>query len=423
MSKHRYITGFGNEHATEAEKGALPEFGNSPQKPPLGLYAEQISGSAFTAPRDQNLRSWLYRIMPSVVRGKVKPHDLPNAMPQLYDGALPPEQMRWSAPSMDSGKGKDFLTGLQAYAQNEATGIYLYTCDQSMEGDFFVNYDAEMMIVPQDGALEISTEMGALSVPSGHIAVIPRGVTFNVAVNGMSRGYMCENYGHPFILPDLGPIGANGLANPRDFEYPSASYTDEEGAYTLIQKSGGAFWSCDLSYNPLNVVAWHGNYAPYRYDLSKFNTINTVSFDHPDPSIFTVLTSPSVTAGTADIDFVIFPPRWMVAENTFRPPYFHRNIMSECMGLIHGAYDGKEGGGFEPGGLSLHNQFVPHGPDAATVEKAMAADLKPEKVDGTLAFMFESRHVFTPTQHAMDSKTRQPDYTDVWQDMPKMFGK
>ena len=421
-----YQSGFGNEFASEAIENTLPAYGNNPQKPAHGLYAEQLSGSAFTVSRRENLRTWLYRILPSVKHGAFSAYEHAGITSHFSDTYANPNQLRWSPCEVPTQK-TDFIDGLIAFCGNggadhgSGLGVYLYAANTSMTDRYFYNADGELLIVPQTGALDIRTEMGALVVTPGEICVIPRGIKFQVMCDEDIRGYICENYGHPFILPDLGPIGANGLANPRDFLYPTASYEDQSGSYKLLCKYSGRMWQSDLDHNPLNVVAWHGNYAPYKYDLAKFNVMNTVSFDHPDPSIFTVLTSPSNTQGVANVDFVVFPPRWMVAENTFRPPYFHRNCMSEFMGLIHGVYDGKEGGGFAPGGSSLHNRMSPHGPDAKTVEKAMSADLKPQKIKGTLAFMFESCYAIHPTQAAMDSDQRQHDYQSVWQDLPHMF--
>jgi homogentisate 1,2-dioxygenase len=283
----------------------------------------------------------------------------------------------------------------------------------------FYDADGELLLVPQDGRLSIFTEMGVLGLSPGEMGVIPRGVKFRVELlDGTARGYVCENYGALFRLPELGPIGANGLANVRDFLTPVAAFEDVDEPTEVIQKFQGALWSTTLDHSPLDVVAWHGDLAPYKYYLSLFNTINTVSFDHPDPSIFTVLTSPSDTPGTANADFVIFPPRWMVAEHTFRPPWFHRNVMSEFMGLVHGAYDAKAGG-FAPGGMSLHNGMSAHGPDVASHAAASAAELKPLKIENTMAFMFESRFVFRPTAWAMQSPALQGDYDACWDGFEK----
>ncbi len=422
-----YSSGFRNHLATEALPGALPEGQNSPQRCPYGLYAEQLSGSAFTAPREHNLRSWLYRIRPSVVQSAYRP----APMGQLHTApfatiAADPNPMRWD-PLPIPDESTDFIEGLYTLCANgdvgtqAGIGVHVYVCNQDMTQRFFYNADGELLIVPQQGALRLRTEFGLLDAKPGEIAVIPRGVKFQVRLGDpVARGYICENYGQNFELPGLGPIGANGLANPRDFLTPTAYYEDQTGDFELLAKFAGKLWSCQLKHSPLDVVAWHGNYAPYKYDLTCFNAINSVSFDHCDPSIFTVLTSPSGTPGTANCDFVIFPPRWMVAENTFRPPWFHRNLMSEYMGLIHGVYDAKAEG-FMPGGSSLHNGMTPHGPDAQTFEDATHAELKPEYQDNTLAFMFESRYVFHPTKAALNADFRQRDYVQVWQDLRSHF--
>jgi len=297
--------------------------------------------------------------------------------------------------------------------------MHIYRCGKDMIDRAFVSADGELLILPELGALTLLTELGRIDVRPGEIALIPRGIRFRVMLpDGPARGYVAENHGVPFRLPDLGPIGANGLANPRDFETPVAWYEDREGDFELVQKFLGKLWTTELGRSPLDVVAWHGNYAPCKYDLARFNTIGTVSFDHPDPSIFTVLTSPSDVPGTANIDFVIFPPRWMVAEDTFRPPWFHRNVMSECMGLISGAYDAKADG-FVPGALSLHNQMSGHGPDVASWKGASEADLKPHRIDGTMAFMIESRWVFHPTDQALQTSALDEDYDQVWTGFPK----
>ena len=416
-----YLPGFGNHVSTEAVAGALPIGRNSPQRVPFGLYAEQLSGTAFTAPRHDNRRSWLYRLRPSANHAAYRAYPGAAALRSApFAEVVPsPNRLRWD-PLPIPAEPTDFVDGLVTYGGNgdvgaaTGVGIHLYAANRSMERRAFFSADGEWLIVPQQGRLSIVTELGLIQVEPQQIALIPRGVRFRVAVDGPSRGYVCENYGAPFKLPDLGPIGANGLANPRDFETPVAHFEDRDEPTELIQKFQGGLWTTTLDHSPFDVVAWHGNLAPCRYDLRRFNTINTVSFDHPDPSIFTVLTSPSDTPGTANCDFVIFPPRWMVAEGTFRPPWFHRNVMSQFMGLIHGAYDAKEGGGFAPGGASLHNQMSAHGPDRATYEKAIAVDLAPHKIDDTMAFMFETRHVIRPTRWADEVQTRQRDYDQVW---------
>jgi homogentisate 1,2-dioxygenase len=416
-----YLPGFANHHATEAVPGALPIGRNSPQHVPFGLYAEQLSGTAFTAPRAENRRAWLYRLRPTANHPAFTPYDgAPYLKSAPFTDTPPnPNRMRWD-PLPYPDVPTDWVDGLVTYGGNgdvtSGTGvaIHLYAATADMTDRVFFSADGEMVILPQEGRLSIDTEQGRIEIAPLHLAVIPRGVRFRVALpDGRARGYVCENYGALLRLPDLGPIGANGLANPRDVETPAAWFEDIDTPHRVIQKYQGGLWQTMLDHSPFDVVAWHGNLAPYRYDLTRFCTINTVSFDHPDPSIFTVLTSPSDTPGTANIDVVIFPPRWMVAEDTFRPPWFHRNVMSEFMGLIHGAYDAKEGG-FAPGGASLHNQMNGHGPDLASYDKAVAAELSPVKIADTMAFMFETRFPVRPARWATETPTMQLDYDAVW---------
>ena len=425
-SSPRYQSGFGNEFASEAVEGTLPQGRNSPQKVERGLYAELLSGTAFTAPRADNRRTWLYRRRPSVLCGAYQPLPHPALKTGAKDGvAAPPNPLRWH-PIAIPETPIDFIEGLRTIAVNgdaEAqTGMaaHLYLANRSMQDKSFVNADGEMLVVPQQGTLTITTELGLLVVAPGEVALLPRGLAFSVAVDGPSRGYVAENYGAHFRLPELGPIGSNGLANPRDFLAPVATFDDSMRPHRMVKKYGGALWSAPAEASPFNVVAWHGNLVPLKYDTAHFMTIGSISFDHPDPSIFTVLTSPSDTPGTANCDFVIFPPRWLVAEDTFRPPWYHRNVMSEFMGLVHGQYDAKPEG-FKPGGMSLHNSMVPHGPDAEAFEKASSAPLAPHKLDDTLAFMFESRWRFHPTEFALECGAIDSAYADCWRGLKDEF--
>jgi homogentisate 1,2-dioxygenase len=427
MADAQYQSGFGNEFATEAVAGALPQGQNSPQRHPLGLYTEQFSGSAFTAPRGANRRTWCYRTRPSTVHKPYKEieHGLLRSWP-CADAAATPNQLRWNPLAIPS-EATDFVSGITTLAGNgnaaQQTGVavHIYRANQSMTSNFFWNADGEMLVVPQQGRLLFFTELGRIALKPGEICVLPRGLKFRVELqDAEARGYICENYGQPFRLPDLGPIGANGLANSRDFLTPVAAYEDIDQDFEVIAKYGGKLWSSAIDHSPLNVVGWHGNYAPYKYDLANFNCINSVSFDHPDPSIYTVLTAPSEIHGTANIDFVIFPPRWMVAEHTFRPPWFHRNVMNECMGLIFGQYDAKAEG-FVPGGMSLHNSMSGHGPDAETYDRATHAELKPHYLADTLAFMFETRFVLETTKFALETESLQRDYFECWQGLKKRF--
>ena len=420
-----YMSGFGSHFATEAVPGALPEGRNSPQKPPFGLYTEQLSGTAFTAPRHENRRSWLYRMRPSAEHPPYRRYEGAQLFaPGTPKGELAPNRLRWNPLAMPE-EPTDLVDGLVTMASNrhpedlEGVAVHVYRANKDMEKRYFFNSDGEMLFIPQQGRVTFYTEMGRIDVAPGEVALIPRGVRFDAALpDGEARGYVAENHGSLFRLPELGPIGSNGLANPRDFLTPVAQYEDAEGEVELVQKYLGKLWTTTLDHSPLDVVAWHGNLAPWKYDLHRFNTIGTVSFDHPDPSIFTVLTSPSDVPGRANADFVIFPPRWMVAEDTFRPPWFHRNVMSECMGLIQGAYDAKAEG-FAPGALSVHNLMAGHGPDVASWEGASNADLQPHKIEGTMAFMVESCWPFRPSEYALGSDALQKDYDAAWGGFPK----
>ena len=376
---------------------------------------------------NDNLRSWVYRLRPSAGHGAFRRID--NGLirtPAFDEGVLSPQQMRWD-PTPIPDADTDLVAGLQTLGGNgdanaqAGIAIHIYAANASMTDRFFYNADGEMLFVPQQGRLRLITEMGAVEASPNQIAVVPRGIKFRAELpDGPSRGYVCENFGAALRLPDLGPIGSNGLANPRDFLSPVASFEDRDGEFEMIAKFGGNLWACDIDRSPLDVVAWHGNLSPYKYDLANFMAVGSISFDHPDPSIFTVLTSPSGPAGLANVDFVIFPPRWLVAENTFRPPWYHRNFMSEFMGLIHGQYDAKETG-FVPGGASLHNMMSAHGPDLDAYEKATAADLKPAHLADTMAFMFETRYPVKLTDWAANSPQVQTGYQECWAGLKKNF--
>ncbi len=426
----RYMSGFGNSFETESLPGALPIGRNSPQRPAYGLYAEQLSGSPFTAPQATNQRSWLYRIRPTVKhtrrfrkadRGLIRTGGLDRD-----EHEMPIGQLRWDPIPLPE-RPLSFVEGLATITvAGDSDGqagmaAHMALVTRSMKDEYFFCADGELLIVPQQGSLRFRTEFGVIEAAPGEIVIIPRGVIISVElIDGPARAYVCENYGGGFTLPDRGPIGANCLANPRDFLTPVAAYEDREGPALLQVKWGGQLYATEIGQSPLDVVAWHGNYAPYKYDLRTYSPVGAIGFDHPDPSIFTVLTSPSGEPGTANIDFVIFPERWMVAEDTFRPPWYHRNIMSEFMGLIYGVYDAKPQG-FVPGGFSLHNMMLPHGPDAPAYEGASTVELKPHKLTGTMAFMFETRFAQRVTRYAAGLPSLQPDYIDCWTDLRKRF--
>lgn len=424
-----YMPGFGNDFETEALPGALPIGQNSPQKTPYGLYAEQLSGSPFTAPRGQNERSWLYRIRPSVRhQTRFKRIDLPfwKTAPATDEHDLPIGQLRWGPVPLPV-EPVTFLTGLRTMTTagdvNTQVGMAAHVAlvTQSMVDEVFYSADSELMVVAQQGRLRFVTEFGRIEIEPGEICVIPRGVKFRVElVDGPARAYVCENYSAKFTLPERGPIGANCLANPRDFKTPVAWYEDTERKTRLVVKWCGKFYESYMDHSPLDVVAWHGNYAPYKYDLRHYSPVGAILFDHPDPSIFTVLTAPSESPGTANIDFVIFPERWMVAEHSFRPPWYHMNIMSEFMGLIYGQYDAKPEG-FVPGGMSLHNCMLPHGPDKQAYDHATTVDLKPVKLTNTMAFMFETRFPQHLTRFAVELDTLQPGYMECWNGLDRAF--
>jgi len=427
MSEPSYQSGFGNEFATEAIAGTLPIGQNSPQQVAYGLYAEQLTGTAFTAPRHLNRRSWLYRIRPGAVYEPFAPLAHAHFHSRFDEAPATPNQLRWDPlplpePPTDFIDGMVTLAGNGGPAAQDGIGIHLYAANRPMQGRFFYDADGELLIVPQQGRLRLATELGVIDVEPQEIAVIPRGVRFRVDLpDGSARGYVCENFGALLRLPDLGPIGANSLANPRDFLTPCAAYEDVEGDFRLAVKFQGALWEGKIGHSPLDVVAWHGNYAPYKYDLRRFSPVGAIRVDHPDPSINCVLTSPTDSPGTANVDFAIFPPRWLVAQHTFRPPWFHRNIASEYMGLITGVYDAKAEG-FVPGGSSLHNCMTAHGPDAATFERATHADATTaDLIEGTMAIMFETRKVIRPTAQALASPHLQRDYWKAWQGLARHF--
>lgn len=423
----KYQSGLGNHVESEAVPGSLPQGQNSPQMAPHGLYAEQLSGTSFCAPRSENLRTWQYRILPSVRHQEFRAHTLPGFETAHRAPAVAvPQQLRWNPLSTDGAK-LSFLESLMPWLTTDSAGrgfgaeVYLYRFGRNEPTQFFYSADGDFLFVPWQGSHRIETELGSVAILPGEIALVPRGIKFRVtAIDGICSGYICENLGSFFRLPTLGVIGANGLAAARDFLIPQAQFEDLQGKFSVIAKVANRLWMLEQDHSPLCVVAWHGNYYPFKYDLSRFNTIGTVSFDHPDPSIFTVLTSPSSTPGTANLDFVIFPPRWMVAEHTFRPPYYHRNCMSEYMGLIQGTYDAKPSG-FQPGGGSLHNSMSAHGPDAGAFGAASSERLEPKKLEQTMAFMFETNQVFRVYPSALQHPTLDRDYSNCWATLPRKF--
>ncbi|MBL4598502.1 MAG: homogentisate 1,2-dioxygenase [Rhizobiaceae bacterium] len=425
-----YMPGFGNDFETEALPGALPQGMNSPQKCEYGLYAEQLSGTAFTAPRGQNERTWCYRIRPSVKHtARFEKIDLPywKSAPCVDPDVISLGQYRWNPVPTPKDVALNWITGMRTVTTagdvNTQVGMatHIYLVNESMEDEYFFSADSELLVIPQEGRLRFCTELGVIDLEPKEIAILPRGLVYRVElVDGPARGFVCENYGQKFDLPGRGPIGANCLANPRDFKTPVAAFEDKEVPSKVTIKWCGQFHETHIGQSPLDVVAWHGNYAPCKYDLRTFSPVGAILFDHPDPSIFTVLTAPSGQPGTANIDFVLFRERWMVAENTFRPPWYHKNIMSELMGNIYGVYDAKPEG-FVPGGLSLHNMMIPHGPDPEAFEGASNTKLEAEKLDNTMSFMIETRFPQHLTEYAAKEAPLQEDYIDCWTAMEKKF--
>jgi homogentisate 1,2-dioxygenase len=415
-----YMPGFGNDFETEALPGALPQGMNSPQKVNYGLYGEQLSGTAFTAPSHQNERTWCYRIRPSVKHThRFKKIDLPywKSAPHIDPDVTSLGQYRWD-PVPHADKALTWLTGMRTMTTagdvNTQVGMasHIYLVTESMVDSYFYSADSELLVVPQEGRLRFCTELGVIDIEPQEVAILPRGLVYRVEVlEGPARGFVCENYGQKFDLPGRGPIGANCMANRRDFKTPVAAFEDRDAPSTVTVKWAGQFHETKIGHSPLDVVAWHGNYAPCKYDLRTYC---------PDPSIFTVLTAPSGVEGTANIDFVLFRERWMVAEDTFRPPWYHKNVMSELMGNIHGIYDAKPKG-FIPGGMSLHNMMLPHGPDKNAFEGASNAELQAEKLENTMSFMFETRFPQHLTRFAADEAPLQDDYIDCWSDIEKKF--
>lgn len=421
---------------SEALPGALPKRQNSPQHPPYGLYPELISGSAFTVPRVKNRYSWLYRIRPTVQHAAFRRADYelwahPRWLNPPFSHPCPPVQFRFR-PVQPATADTDFVDGTTTLAASGSpasqegcsANVYAASTSMSAKGRFLRNADADMLLLPQEGRLIIKSELGELEVEPWELALVPRGITFQVNLaSGTShaRGYFLENFGDHFVVPDLGPIGvSSGLAHPRHFLAPEAQYEELKGNFELVSKFLGRLYRSPLSHSPLDVVAWYGSHVPCKYDMRLFMALNTVTYDHPDPSIGTVLSAYTASPGLANVDFVIFPPRWMVGENTFRPPWFHRNCMSEFMGLLTGSYDAKPDS-FLPGASSVHNRFVPHGPDHQAVDRGTAQDTsKPERYGGTLAFMWETKLVWHPTEYAL-TELDDHTYPECWQGIQARF--
>jgi homogentisate 1,2-dioxygenase len=421
-----YQTGFGNDFETEAEPGALPVGQNSPQIPPYGLFSELISGTTFSAPRALNRRTYVFRIRPSVVHGNFELYPSQRVLSAPLTTPAHPNQIRWNTFAFPE-ESRDFIDGLMTICGNGAVNlqvgmaIHAYACNISMKQRAFSNADGEFLVIPQLGRLRLTTELGIMDCGPGEFAVIPRGIKFRVDIkDSQARGFVCENYGLPFRLPDLGLIGSTGLASAYDFRVPVAAYEDLDLETELVHKFGGNLWMARLNHSPFDVVAWRGNNAPFKFDMGRFAAVGAVSVDHLDPSIYCALTSPSDSVAGGNADFMILPARWVVAEHTFRPPGFHRNCVAEFLGIVTGKHDSKSRG-FPPGGASLHNTWAAHGPDVETIEKARIAELLPQRLNDTLVFMFESRFPLQVTAAAFETPERQRDYRECWSGFVKRF--
>lgn len=422
-----YQSGFGNELSSEALPEILPVGQSSPQVPAHGLVHELISGTTFTAPRRSNRRVHLYRIRPSTSQQELRPMEHGLLLSAPFSSAPNPNQVRWS-PFEIPDTAQDFLAGMTTLCGNgSVTGqagmaLHVYLANRSMEDRVLSNADGEMLVIPQRGDVRFVTELGIIDAGPGEIVIIPRGCKFRVDLLGPSaQGFVCENYGVPFQLPDLGLVGSTGQANAWDFQIPEAAYEDADVATRLVHKYAGGFWTTVLDHSPFDVVGWRGNYTPSKFDMNRFAILGALSFDHAEPSIFCALTSPSDSVAGPNADFMIMPPRWLVAENTFRPPGYHRNCVSEILGLIQGKHDGKSAA-FRPGSVSLHNAWAPHGPDTASYEAGRVGPQSPVKLEDTMAFMIETRFPMSLTNVGLNCPERERDYLDVWAGFAKRFG-
>ncbi|GLI78307.1 hypothetical protein PoHVEF18_006618 [Penicillium ochrochloron] len=399
--KFKYLNGFNGYHQSEAAEGVIPLVINIPQKSKYGLHTERISGSSFTAPRKDSKQTWLYRLLPSTCHEDFSllenhPFNLKNVLNSKYQYS--PNRSTWAPAQI--AKEADFLTGLQLIGgagnptMKEGLAYYAFTAGKSMPSNqAFYSADGDFLLAPQKGTLDIRTEMGYLRVRSNEICVVPRGIRFHVSLPaGPVRGFALELFEGHFELPELGPIGSTGLANIRDFEIPTASFDNSNVDTEIIAKFAGQVHRTVHRGSIFNVAGWSGTYYPFKYDLGKFNTIGSVSYDHTDPSIFTVLTAPSSVPGEAVVDVAVFGPRWLVMEKSYRPPYFHRNTMSEFAFVIKGGFDVTPLPPQLEGLFLLSNTMCAHGADPESWKQATEKELVPEKIPpGNLGMMFESK--------------------------------
>ncbi|HEY3498273.1 MAG TPA: homogentisate 1,2-dioxygenase, partial [Polyangiaceae bacterium] len=416
--------GFGNVHASEALPGALPHDRNTPRVGPYRLYPELTSGTAFTAERAENFRTWTYRIRPAAQQGLLEPLAHATFRDDFEDEPPEPNLTGFSPLPLPSA-ACDFVDGLVTIGGagsarlRRGYAVHLYAANRNMEERAFYDADGELLLLPELGALRILTELGVLDVRPGEVALLPRGLRFSVALReAAARGYVAEVFGRHFRLPERGPIGSNGLAEARHFRTPAAWHEDRLApGYRIAAKLGGALYEARQDHSPFDVVAWHGNHCPYVYDLALFTPAGYTRVDHPDPSIHTVLSAPLDERGTHSLDLVVFPPRWDATEGTFRPPYFHRNATTEINGIVREV--SSPGSMFVPGCLFLTPSMTPHGPVAAGVERAFSlsdaeADKPHRYSENACWFQFETALPFSLTPWARNAPHRLHDWHSKW---------
>ncbi|KAH9874017.1 hypothetical protein IAQ61_004645 [Plenodomus lingam] len=438
---YNYQAGWGNRHQSEVIPGTLPVAQNNPQEVRFGLYTEGITYSAFAAPRAHNYSTYMYRCRPAAAHNGYVPFESKSNIQNCFLSLNPkvatlPEQAEWRPFPLPKEEEKiDFANGLHTLAGSgdpnirEGLALYVYMINSSMERRAFCNADGDFLICAQLGTLDIVTEMGKIFLQPGEICVIQRGIRFcmNLAPDTkVARGYITEVWGSMWELPDLGPLGGHGLANPRDFLYPVAAIDDNLHVdWQIVNKINGELVAIQQDHSPFDLVAWHGNVVPYKYDLTKFSSQNSTSIDHTDPSIFTVLTAKSRDPLTPLADFLWFGPRWDVATNTFRLPYFHRNSASEFLACLYGQGLGRSDD-FQPGGGSFEGGHTPHGGFHEGYQHGMRIhESQPEKIlTEQLTIMIESSRLFLWTEWARKGcgviDEHGTNYK-VWEALPDRF--
>ncbi|RSL87550.1 hypothetical protein CDV31_016235 [Fusarium ambrosium] len=435
--KYTYLNGLGNLHQSEAFPDAVPLVNSYPQHAKYGLRSEKVSGTSFTAtPRSQNLWSFLYRARPSYNHGTFElwNQHLETANPSRPKH-LTPNSYVW--PTFNVTKGdwtaQHLLGGNGSPTDKTGVAIWLFHVNKDMPPQtVFSSQDGEALIVPQTGALDIQTEYGKLLVRQQEIAVIPRGIKYRVTLpeGKEARGYVLELYQGHFRLPELGIIGSIGLANPRDFQVPTASFdgkiesqgdtqvavaNDGRGEWTIISRLDTKLWFATQDSTPFDVAGWQGTLYPYKYDVRRFNYIGNLNYDHADPSVFVVLTSQSYgkEPGTAVVDFAAVGEHWHPAQHTLRVPWYHRNTASEFVFPIIAEQDPKSrlntSDTFGPWGAWLNANMVTHGSNEQEYAEWQAKDtLTPMKLQdfGVTSAIIETEATLLLTDWAFEAATK-----------------